>query len=500
MKEAKKQVVYGIAIFLAVVIYITICPNVAIAAEKREDIPLPIYCYTISTGRIETYKSINGAYSGYISGSVDKVTILEIYIENGEYWCWVEYPKDSGGSKTAYVQASQLFSNVDFLTETIRIGKKKTTYRKSNLKQSFGSVYADDDVIVVGTSGNKTQIIYPISGGYKMAWISGTYKGSGQVANVSDAYYQIKTALNGSSVLDIYGAYTSDGTNLQLYQNGHGTNQGFLIKKEVDGYYSIIPLHARDKRLDVEGNGITSGTNIIQWTANNGDNQRWKIIKTSDGYYSFISKCNGLYIDVSGAETANGTNIQCWEGNGTKAQKFILEEVVIGGKRYCETEEGKATTSNSSANNVANKLQLLISQYQGTRWNDYFYGIQCKGFANLIFYDLFGVYIGAYDNQTKYYIPNVNGAVEVGRLSSSAMTVNKAKAILQQGQPGDYIQVKRRNKTYGHSMILVGSDDKGITVFDCNSDGKNTVKTYHITWDSFYKSNSAMSMYHAINY
>lgn len=154
-----------------------------------------------------------------------------------------------------------------------------------------------------------------------------------------------------------------------------------------------------------------------------------------------------------------------------------------------------------SRSDVESKLNSLMDQYVGTTWNDYYYGTQCKGFANLIFYKLFDVvHIGAYENTDKYYIPNPSGASEVGRLSFSEMTEADAKALLQKGKPGDFIQVRRRNKTYGHSMILVGQDSSGITVFDCNSDGNNGVRSYYITWNSFYQSNSAMSLYHANNY
>ncbi len=153
-----------------------------------------------------------------------------------------------------------------------------------------------------------------------------------------------------------------------------------------------------------------------------------------------------------------------------------------------------------SQSEVEAKLSSLMNQYVGTTWNDDYYGIQCKGFANLMFYKLFDVkYIGAYDSE-KYYIPNPSGATEVGKLGFSSMSENGAKELLSKGYPGDLIQVRRREKSWGHTMILVNRNESGITVFDCNSDGKNGVKSYHITWNSFYSKNSAMSLYHANGY
>ena len=44
---------------------------------------------------------------------------------------------------------------------------------------------------------------------------------------------------------------------------------------------------------------------------------------TGDGYFYIINKA-GLYLDVNGGYSANGTNIQGWIGNGSKAQKWKL--------------------------------------------------------------------------------------------------------------------------------------------------------------------------------
>ncbi|MDE6835146.1 MAG: InlB B-repeat-containing protein [Ruminococcus sp.] len=150
---------------------------------------------------------------------------------------------------------------------------------------------------------------------------------------------------------------------------------------------------------------------------------------------------------------------------------------------------------------VQTKLNNLMNKYVGTTWNGNYYGIQCKGFANLIFYELFGVvHIGPYEESGKYYIASPSGATETGRLDFSQMSESKAKDLLLKGKPGDFIQVRRRNKSYGHSMILVSCDNNGITVFDCNSDGKCGVKKYNVSYSTFYSQNSAMSLYHAKNY
>ena len=71
----------------------------------------------------------------------------------------------------------------------------------------------------------------------------------------------------------------------------------------------------------------TPGTNIWQYSSNNTDAQKWTIQKNTDNTYSFISKCNGLFIDINGGQIKNSSNIQTYTGNNTQAQKFMLESL-----------------------------------------------------------------------------------------------------------------------------------------------------------------------------
>ena len=177
-------------------------------------------------------------------------------------------------------------------------------------------------------------------------------------------------------------------------------------------------------------------------------------------------------------------------------------------------EKPNYTSAVSSYDDLSNRLNALISKYKGTYWttdgkaaassgatSKYYYGIQCKGFASYIFNDLFCQgYIGAYDSN-KYYIPNAKGATLIGKAwNFGSSDVTTVKNILSQGSIGDYIQARRRDKSYGHTMIIAGVSDSGITIFDCNSDGKCGVKLYNQSWATFASKNSGMSLYHATNY
>ena len=203
----------------------------------------------------------------------------------------------------------------------------------------------------------------------------------GNMDIIEDGYYQIKSAIDNNYVLDVYKASIDNGTNVQIYQNGGGTNQGFLIKKQSDGYYTIKALHS-NKFLDVANNGTSNGTNIVQYQGHGGDNQLWKIYKTSDGYYSFQSKSSGLFLDISGGTVFNENNIQIWENNGTLAQKFELRSVTLNGKAYQEehslSKQEQVVNYLNECATIAWKPQTSFIHWSGGRtWekNTTYYGI-----------------------------------------------------------------------------------------------------------------------------
>lgn len=53
------------------------------------------------------------------------------------------------------------------------------------------------------------------------------------------------------------------------------------------------------------------------------DNQRWSL-QSSNGYYILENKQTREVLDLAGAQTANGTNIQTYTRNGTDAQLFSI--------------------------------------------------------------------------------------------------------------------------------------------------------------------------------
>lgn len=100
--------------------------------------------------------------------STDECTITEVYT-NGA--CKVTYPTSSG-TKTAYTSLSNFVGNTSAsLTPQVASHKVDTYIRASSDSTVYGYAGEGDTVYKLGTSGNMTQIFYPLAvGGYKIAW------------------------------------------------------------------------------------------------------------------------------------------------------------------------------------------------------------------------------------------------------------------------------------------------------------------------------------------
>ncbi len=126
---------------------------------------------------------------------------------------------------------------------------------------------------------------------------------------IANGIYEIEWVLNSNKVIDISAAETRTGANVQIWDKCNGKQQRFELTYLNNGYYIIKNINS-GKVLDVASAGKQSGTNVWQWESNSTDAQKWKIEKNTDDTYCIISKCNGLYLFVTGSKDINGANIE----------------------------------------------------------------------------------------------------------------------------------------------------------------------------------------------
>jgi beta-glucanase (GH16 family) len=101
------------------------------------------------------------------------------------------------------------------------------------------------------------------------------------------------------------------------------------------------------KCVDVAGANSADGTQVQLYTCNGTNAQRWTI--GTDGTIRALGKC----LDVSGGSTADGARVQLWTCNGTGAQRWT----VTGARDIVNTQANKCldVAGNSSAD--ATRLQ-----------------------------------------------------------------------------------------------------------------------------------------------
>ena len=138
---------------------------------------------------------------------------------------------------------------------------------------------------------------------------------------VDNGNYQIVMKQNTNKALDISGGDYNDNANLQIWDKENVSQQIFQVKAINNTDYKIIAKHSK-KILTVN-----SDNNVVQATDKNTDNQKWIFESIGNGCYKIKSKSTGLYLDVSGNKTANGTNVQVYKGNSSTAQQFKLSKI-----------------------------------------------------------------------------------------------------------------------------------------------------------------------------
>ena len=131
-----------------------------------------IVAFADTNGKVYTQKSVGntGTDYGYINGTSDECTILQIY-NNG--WCKVRYPVGAL-FKTGYCQLSSFIGSEAAVSHySAHTTANTKVYTTSAMTTQLGTVWSTDVFTVVAEKSGLVQIIYPLdSGGYKMGWIN----------------------------------------------------------------------------------------------------------------------------------------------------------------------------------------------------------------------------------------------------------------------------------------------------------------------------------------
>lgn len=263
------------------------------------------------------YSACEAKYYGF-ENQVRNAAALFDSVMNGGWtnypvgWRWIYYyPNGSCGGSNVYIEnkaTSALY--------------RYTPYQPNAAAKNAGYGVGDG----CSTYGNRNFFLYFhdwFGNGEQSATVSASASAQAGTYYLPDGTYQILTTTGRS--LDVYGANTVAGTNVQIWPNNGGNNQKFKITRETDGYYRITDVNS-GKALDVAGASTVAGANVLIWDQHGGCNQKWALRYHEDSErYSFLSACSGKALDVTGGHVSTaGANIEIWDYHGRNEQQFKL--------------------------------------------------------------------------------------------------------------------------------------------------------------------------------
>jgi aryl-phospho-beta-D-glucosidase BglC (GH1 family) len=147
---------------------------------------------------------------------------------------------------------------------------------------------------------------------------------TGSASINTSTWYNIVNENSGSCV-DAAGWGTANGTTVQQWSCGSQQyNQEWQFQSEGNGAYSIVNRNAPSEVWDVTNVGTADGSLLQLWSYGGGSNQQWTPVSLGNGYYKFVGVGSGRCLDTPAASTANGVQLQIYDCNGTGAQAFKL--------------------------------------------------------------------------------------------------------------------------------------------------------------------------------
>lgn len=138
---------------------------------------------------------------------------------------------------------------------------------------------------------------------------------------LADGTYVINTALSSNYVLDVYGGYTWNKANVQLFAKNGTDAQAFKVTHDSQGYVTFTNVNS-GKVLEVAGSRAGNNANVQQYSLDGSRAQKWVVQKNGSGYTIISALDPNFVLDLSGALVMNGRNIGLYQSNGSKAQQW----------------------------------------------------------------------------------------------------------------------------------------------------------------------------------
>ena len=231
-----------------------------------------------------------------------------------------------------------------------------------------------------------------------------------------------------------------------------GTEQLWFFDRNSDGSY-IITSYSTGKVLTVENGSYSKEANIGLTEKNGTSAQSWFLFENVNGTYSLRAKCAPICVmDIHGASTTAGANVQSYTYNSSAAQQFtVTKDTTVSADL-----EFKPTSSSIKSTTTADGVNLLKGFSTGISGSDAtsLFSDTCK------VYDESGSRVTSGKLCTGYTVKKFIGSIEV----QSAVVVVSGDATGDGVANGkDLIRMKKQ--------MLNGNAVKYAEYADANGDG-----------------------------
>lgn len=252
-----------LSLFLAILTVVPILSVPAGAANVPSVSSNSYYsCYTLaSSGKVYAYTdaSLSKRTGGYIACSTDECRIIAI--SGGAVQ--ISYPVGNNNRRIAWFARSEftIFDLTSGNIQCVKATSKMTTYKRSSGSSTYGSVSQGDVCYVLGTTGTRTQLVYPVANSkYKLAWV-----------NTSDANKYLSGGTTptpapdtGSTIAYVKTSSTSSRLNMR---SGPGSNYSVVAQLSYGTQVQVLGTSGSWKKISVNGKtgyvsaAYLSGTN-----------------------------------------------------------------------------------------------------------------------------------------------------------------------------------------------------------------------------------------------
>ncbi len=144
-------------------------------------------------------------------------------------------------------------------------------------------------------------------------------------------YYTFQNTLSGQ-VMDIAGGAMADGTNVQQWGDGGLASQKWELRPFANGttYYYVHSAANPDYVLKAMESGDGGNIQIVPY-ATNDSMMLFQFTKIGDGSYYISTRASrdACFVEIAGASTASGANVQQWGMTYSKCQNWqgIISEI-----------------------------------------------------------------------------------------------------------------------------------------------------------------------------